>query len=104
MVHRMRLANLGVELTGFGGRCLWAGQPTPVERALVAWGGVLAQLALLVPALLVVLFVPLPPVGFAADLLEAFTRSNAFLAAVNLIPIRPLDGAEAWPLFKHLRE
>ncbi len=102
VVHRVGLVNLGVDLTGFGGRCVWAGHPTPIQRALVAWGGVLAQLALLVPMIAVSLLVDLPARGFLADLVEAFTRANAFLIVVNLLPIQPLDGAEAWPLLRHL--
>jgi Zn-dependent protease len=74
-----------------------------VQRAAIAWGGVLAQLALLIPALAVALFLPAPQSAFLAELLEAFTRTNAILIAFNLIPIKPLDGAEAWPLFGHLR-
>lgn len=101
-VHRFRLVNLGVDLTGFGGRCRWAGYPSEVERAAIAWGGVLAQLALLLPAVVVAWL--LPPLGspFVTQLLDAFTRINAILIAINLLPIPPLDGAEAWPLFKHL--
>jgi Zn-dependent protease len=103
LVHRFGLVNLGLDLTGFVGRCRWAGHPSEVQRAAIAWGGVLAQLALLIPAIAVALFVPLPQSAFLADLLEAFTRTNAILIAFNLIPIKPLDGAEAWPLFGHLR-
>jgi len=102
-VHRFGLVNLGLDLTGFGGRCRWAGHPSEVQRAAIAWGGVLAQLALLIPALGVALFLPMPRSPFLAELLEAFTRTNAILIAFNLIPIKPLDGAEAWPLFGHLR-
>lgn len=102
MVHRFRLVNLGVDLTGFGGRCRWAGHPSAVERAAIAWGGVLAQFALLVPALLVAFLAPPFENAFAAQLLHAFTRTNAVLIVLNLLPIPPLDGAEAWPLFKHL--
>lgn len=102
VVHRVGLVNLGVELTGFGGRCLWAGHPTPVQRALVAWGGVLAQLALFLAMVPITLLIDLPPSGFVPDLVDAFTRANAFLMIVNLLPIAPLDGKEAWPLFTHL--
>lgn len=44
---------------------------------------------------------------YGVKLVEMFIRPNLALAAFNLIPIQPLDGAEAWnffPLFaRHLR-
>lgn len=103
LVHRARLVNLGVDLTGFGGRCRWTGRPTDVQRSLIAWGGVLAQLVVLVPAALLGWLVGPLENSFAAHLLEAFTRINAILIVLNLLPFSPLDGAEAWPLFGHLR-
>lgn len=102
VVHRAGLVNLGVDLTGFGGRCRWAGYPSEIQRALVAWGGVLAQLALLVVTLVSVWIVGSPEAPFLSDLVHAFSTTNAILIALNLIPLKPFDGAEAWPLFGHL--
>lgn len=102
LVHRSGLVNLGIDITGFGGRCQWAGSPTPTQRALIAWGGVLAQLALLAVTGLAVLVLGRPTTPFLADVVHAFVTTNLFLMAINLIPFRPLDGAEAWPLFGHL--
>lgn len=99
VVHRVGLANLGVRLHGMGGECRWAGSPTPIERALVAWGGVLAQLPILVVTLAVVAALGSPTQPFLADLVYAFTVTNAILIGLNLIPLGPLDGKEAWPLF-----
>jgi len=101
LVHRYGLVNLGIDLTGFGGLCRWAGTPTPMQRAAVAWGGVLAQLVILAPAAAIGLLLAGPGLNpLLAGLLEAFTQANAFLIVINLIPIRPLDGREAWPWFK----
>lgn len=99
VVHRVGLANLGVRLHGMGGECRWAGSPTPIQRALVAWGGVLAQLPILVVTLILVAVLGSPSRGFLADLVYAFTFTNALLIGLNLIPLGPLDGREAWPLF-----
>lgn len=103
VVNRVGLANLGIDLTGFGGQCRWAGSPSPTERAWVAWGGVLAQLPLLVVSWLLITLLGTPGSVFVADLAEAFVRVNAILIVINLIPFAPLDGAEAWPLIGHLR-
>jgi hypothetical protein len=37
-----------VNVTGLGGECRYDGEVTELRRALIAWGGVLAQLAVLV--------------------------------------------------------
>ncbi|HVV86735.1 MAG TPA: hypothetical protein VHE35_26940 [Kofleriaceae bacterium] len=42
------------------------------------------------------------------QLVGALTVGNVWLMAINLLPIPPLDGAEAWPLFpllwRHVRD
>jgi hypothetical protein len=103
LVRAARMQVVSVDVHGFGGVCRWYGVPSPRWRAGIAWGGVLAQgIILLVTAIAV--FV-LPPTGsvFLAQLLETFIWTNAFLIALNLLPIPPLDGAEAWPLIGMLR-
>jgi hypothetical protein len=44
-----------------------------------------------------------PRTVFASDLAEAFVYPNLWLIALNLIPVPPLDGAEAWKLPRLLR-
>lgn len=89
---------LGVTIQGLGGECQWSGNATPLQRAAIAWGGVWAQLALFVVALPVSWLVG-PALGvFGAQLFYALTWSSLFLAALNLLPLPPLDGAEAWKL------
>ncbi|MBX3271522.1 MAG: hypothetical protein KF729_14750 [Sandaracinaceae bacterium] len=101
-VRRFGLANLGIDLTGIGGLCRWAGEPTPIERAWVAWGGVLAQLVLFTVTIVPVAVLGTPSHPWVAQLVEAFLWPNLFVAGFNLIPFAPFDGAEAWPLFGHL--
>ena len=72
---------------------------------MIAWGGVAAQAALLLITLGVVLAFGYPSFGPLRTLASAFIYTNAFLIALNLVPIPPLDGAEAWPLVtRKLRE
>ena len=101
IVRRVGLVNLGIDLAGFGGLCRWTGTPTKIQRAWVAWGGVLAQLALFAVTSLLVLVLGLPSHPWLAQLVDAFTTANLVIMALNLAPIPPLDGAEAWPLFGH---
>jgi Zn-dependent protease len=45
-----------------------------------------------------------PADPFTRQLVRAFTVTNAWLIALNLLPIPPLDGAEAWKLGKLIRD
>ena len=94
--HRMRV--LSVEIHALGGLCRWEGMASPLARATIAWGGVWAQLALLLGTVLTLALLGAPRGRFAVEMVEAFTTINLFLVALNLLPVRPLDGAEAWPL------
>lgn len=95
---------LAIELHGFGGECRWTGEVTPLARAMVAWGGVLAQAVVLVATYAALAYFGPPADAFTADLAMAFTASNLWLIAFNLFPMRPLDGAEAWTIVPLLRQ
>ena len=87
-----RMQVLEVMLHGMGGHCRYAGQPTPFERAVIASGGILAQLVILAIALPLSFFLVEGPL--TAGLFDALVRTNVILMVLNLIPIAPLDGAE----------
>lgn len=87
---------LSVDVTGFGGLCRWAGHATPMERGAIAWGGVLAQSVLLAGTLLFVLLAGAPRTLWAMELVSVFTWTNLWIIGLNLLPIPPLDGADAW--------
>jgi Zn-dependent protease len=89
-----RLRVEGMMLHALGGELLGTGEVSPVRRSVIALCGVLAQASLLAVALLTVL---------PADLEEGFIRRNALMLLLNLIPVRPLDGALAWKLPGRLR-
>ncbi len=84
-----RLRVEGVLLHALGGELLGEGETTPLRRSVIALGGVSAQALLL----LLALALPLP-----SDLHDALTRRNGVMLLMNLIPIRPLDGALVWKL------
>ena len=92
------LATLGTPLSvravlfhGLGGELMGEGEVSPARRSAIAAAGVLAQLALLLAA--VALRHSLPP-----EMAEALIRRNAVVLLLNLIPLKPLDGAQAWRL------
>jgi len=79
----------GVMLHALGGELLGTGDVPPLRRSVIAFCGVLAQFVLLALALVV----PMPE-----DLRDGLVRRNGVMLLLNLIPIRPLDGALAWKL------
>jgi stage IV sporulation protein FB len=86
-----------IEVNGLGGRCLWAGDPTAKQDAVIASGGVAAQaLLFLVTVIGMALLGPTP--WFLEGIAHVFTSVNVWMILVNLIPIPPLDGSRAWSL------
>jgi stage IV sporulation protein FB len=73
----------------------------------IAWGGVAAQLAVLLVAvsasLLLVTFAPGVRL-LAAPLFEVLIEINLVILVVNLIPVAPLDGAKGWRALPLLQE
>jgi stage IV sporulation protein FB len=93
---------LSIDVTGFGGLCRWSGTVSDYQRAKIAWGGVLAQALLLAVAVALLVFA-LPAQGLIVAQLEAaFVSTNLLLIGLNLLPFRPLDGAEAWSIVTDL--
>jgi Zn-dependent protease len=84
----------GVMLHALGGELLGSGDVAPVRRSVIAICGIAAQAMVFALALLV----DLPP-----DLHDAFTRRNGVMLLLNLLPVKPLDGALAWKLPQRLR-
>jgi Zn-dependent protease len=90
---------VALSLHALGGECHWVGSPTPSQRTLIAWGGVAGQAVLLGLAWGLTQLVPQTFTGWFGDPLgRALVQSNVVIAAFNLLPIPPLDGAEAWRL------
>jgi Zn-dependent protease len=86
------------DLHGAGGECSWSGTVTAWGRALIAWGGVAAQVVLYA-IVMAWLLVAKPTFGeFGEQVVEALTGINLFMAAFNLLPVRSLDGVEAWKI------
>ena len=98
LVRRYRQQVVSIDIHALGGVCRWTGDPTAIMRARIAWGGVLAQAVLLVAAYVALAIAGPPESVLAAHLAAAFTTTNIWMIAINLIPVPPLDGAEAWKL------
>jgi Zn-dependent protease len=94
-----------IEVHAFGGQCRYSGVSISAwQRSVIAWGGVLGQAFVLAMALPIASFAPLPQIAFVHELLDALVSINLMLIVFNLIPFAPLDGAEAWKIFRLIRE
>lgn len=109
-VAALRLKKIGVEsieLNGLHGRTAhgWA---SAGDDILVAWGGVAAQLVVLLLALPAMYLLPLQSLpGLAlvvGPLLFVFVKLNIFLMVVALLPLGPFDGYRAWAVIPWLRK
>ncbi len=99
LVRRFSLVVYSIVLTGTGGECTWAGHATPTQRAIIAWGGVLAQVPLLLLGLALGALLPPKAPALVVEAETTLVSVNVMLIAFNLLPIPALDGWHAWRVF-----
>jgi Zn-dependent protease len=68
------------------------------DRCVIAWGGVLAQLLVAVPVIVVGELIGPTKYASLNTVFAMFGFFSLFVAAFNLIPAPPLDGSIAWGL------
>jgi hypothetical protein len=97
-VLKARATVVAIRMDAMGGCCEWVGSVTRAQRLAIVWGGVLAQLLLFGIALGVSFYIG--PFGgeFSGQFLPVLLRWNLILVALNLLPVKPLDGYDAWRL------
>lgn len=95
LVRRFRLTIVSIDLHGLGGTCRWVGPATALQAAVIAWGGILAQLLVIAIVVGGRPFLEAGPRG-ATDLV---LHANLYLVALNLLPFAPFDGRRAWAIF-----
>jgi len=102
MARRKRCRVLSIRLYPVFGLCEFETPWSRVDRALIAWGGVLAQAVIGIPLvvwILIIGYTPFEPLNAVLALFGFFSLAEA---ALNLIPKAPLDGAIAWDLIPAL--
>lgn len=98
LVLRYRLGLSELRVHGAGGECRHDDPGTPYQSSVVAWGGVLAQLCLLIATQVVIQVAGPPSSVHTMHLAYAFTETNLWIMGFNLLPIGHLDGVKAWQL------
>lgn len=95
-VRRAGLSIIGVDLQGLGGEVRWHGAATPREQIIIAWSGVLAQLAFLVFAQVVLAIAGGVSTPWLAEVEHVCVTVNAVVMGLNLLPLPTFDGEVAW--------
>jgi Zn-dependent protease len=87
---------ISIELYPIVGFCRFEIPWSRFDHCVIAWGGVIAQLAVALPMLLWVStfgYTRFAPVNAVLGILGGYSLVTA---ALNLLPVRPLDGSMAW--------
>lgn len=80
----------------FHGRCEGEAPDSESDDVMIAWGGVLAQLAVAIPILIVAKLSGDPDFGYAGPIVGILGQINVLIALLNLAPAPGLDGHMAW--------
>jgi Zn-dependent protease len=107
MARRMGYDALSIELYPFFGIARFERPGSRFDRAAIAWGGVLAQAAVAAPLVVCVAVLGYTPFEPLNAVLVILGGLSLVIAAVNLLPLYPLDGSVAWdviPAFIELRQ
>lgn len=88
-----------VDVLPIGGVCRWQGSVSNFDRACIAFAGVWAQAVLLLLAWSYVRMNGHVMNPFGLKLMNVFMTTNVYMMAINMLPVPPLDGAEAWKFF-----
>jgi stage IV sporulation protein FB len=82
------------------GQCVYDAPRSRYDESYVAWGGVSAQLTLLIPAAAVWSLAGSALPNVLNLSLAVLTYYNAAIIILNLTPVAPFDGAAAWRLLR----
>lgn len=91
-------APVSIYLTFIHGLCEYDAPDYLKEDATIAWGGVLAQLAVAVPLIFLSQVTPIATLPYFGIIIAFLGYLNLLVALMNLAPARGLDGALAWRL------
>ncbi|HEY8148621.1 MAG TPA: hypothetical protein VIK51_06925 [Vicinamibacteria bacterium] len=100
--RRKGYAVWSIELYPLHGLTRYDAPRSHYDACVVAWGGVLAQLAVAVPLVLWATIFGFTSVGVVNALIAIFGYLSLLWAIVNLMPVARLDGALAWQIVPYL--
>lgn len=102
VARRLGCEVLEIRIAVLHGQCIYEQADRGWDRALIAWGGVAAQLCVAVPVLIFASVMGNRDLAYLGPIVAFLGYVNLLVALVNLAPSPGLDGADAWrivPLF-----
>jgi Zn-dependent protease len=85
-----------IQIAFLHGRCEYAAPRQEWDGIAIAWGGVLAQLLIAIPVLILAGVLGQFEPSYLGPVVVMLGYLNLMIALVNLAPVRGLDGAIAW--------
>ena len=85
------------------GLCVVEASSNPMDEAIIAWGGVLAQLSVALPLIFLSMTTSLAQFDGFGPLVAFLGYISLMMALVNLIPVYVFDGVKAWAVIPLLR-
>lgn len=98
VVKRLGYKPLNIYVTCIHGLCEYEQPDTLREDVIIAWGGVLAQLAVAIPLIVLSQTTPLGEISYTAIVTSILGYISLIVALFNLAPAQGMDGAMAWKL------
>lgn len=98
VAKRLGYAPSDITLTFIHGLCQYEHPDTLREDAMIAWGGVLLQLLVALPLIVLGQATPLGSVSLFAIVVAVLGYFSVMIALLNLAPVQGLDGVLAWRL------
>ncbi|KAF1071811.1 hypothetical protein [Variovorax sp.] len=96
--RRMGYRPFAIYLGVIHGVCDYEEPYSHKDEAIVAWGGVAAQMMVALPLIALAATTPLASVRGLGPVVAFLGYFNLVFALLNLVPVAPLDGAKAWAL------
>jgi Zn-dependent protease len=93
-----------IQIAMFHGRCTHEAPDYEWDDVAIAWGGVLAQLAVAIPAFILAAVIGRAKLGPFDLAVAMLSRVNLVVALMNLVPSSSTDGAKAWRVIPLARE
>jgi Zn-dependent protease len=104
VARRRRYKVIAIRIATFHGRCEYESAEYEGDDIAIAWGGVLAQLAVAIPMLVVAGVVGRANLGPFNHVVAMLGRANLIIAFINLIPAAGFDGEKAWRVLPLLKD
>lgn len=97
-VRRMGYRPRNIYLGVVHGYCEFDAPLSLREECIIAWGGVIAQLVVAVPLIVLSLTTPLDQLPLTGPIIAFLGYLSVVFALFNLMPVMNLDGVRAWQL------